>query len=117
MGWYVQDSELRHIIDWYSIPEYIEVDIEPEHLFSTFGLETCLNLSKLTLNTEFLESCTVKHSVFILSTLDLTRSSRFGETEFATGCIHGWVSEDDPLCVVVEIDGKEDESENEDGSE
>jgi hypothetical protein len=77
----------------------MEIDVEPEHLFS---LEDCSNLSKLTLNMEYSESCSVQDSISILSTLDPARSGGLGKIALKASTVRRWFNEDG------QVDGEED---------
>jgi hypothetical protein len=76
----------------------MEVNIEPEHLFS---LEDCSNLSELTLNMEHSDSCSFQDSTYILSTLDPARSSGLGKIVLYTNYVDlqfnkdGQINDDD----------------------
>jgi hypothetical protein len=69
----------------------MEVDIEPEHLFS---LEGCSNLSELTLDMEHSESCSVRDSIYILSTLNPGQLSGLGKIVLETSYVGRWFIED-----------------------
>jgi hypothetical protein len=70
----------------------MEVNIEPEYLFS---LEDCSNLSELTLDMEHSASChPIRDSISILSTLDLARSSGLGKIVLDTYYVDSWFNED-----------------------
>jgi len=91
----------------------MEVVIKPKHLFS---LKACSNLSELTLDMESSESCAVRDSIFILSTLDPTRSSRLGKIVLQARYVSRWFNKDGPEDVEEgEDEEKEDEEEDEDG--
>ena len=87
----------------------MEVDIEPEHLFS---LEGCSNLSELTLDMEHVEPCAVQNSIFILSTLDPARTTRMEKIVLETKYVCQWFNSDGP----VDYEKEEEEAE-EDGDE
>jgi hypothetical protein len=88
----------------------MEVDIEPEHLFS---LEACSNLSELTLDMERSESCAIQDSIFILSTLDPAQSNRLEKVVLVVEYASRWFDEHGPVWVKGEgdKDGGEDEIE------
>jgi hypothetical protein len=88
----------------------MEVDIEPEHLFS---LEACSNLSKLTLDMKHSESCAIQDSIFILSTLDPAQSNRLEKVVLVAAYADQWFDEHGPICVKGEgdEDGGEDKDE------
>ena len=96
----------------------MEVVIEPEHLFS---LEDCSNLSELTLDMERSESCAVRDSIFILSTLDPVRASCLGKIVLEAAYVSRWFNKDGPVDVEDGEEGekkaKEDEDEDEDEDE
>ena len=92
-------------------PEDMEVDIEPEHLFS---LEGCSNLSELTLDMEHSESCAIQDSIFILSTLDPERSTRVEKIVLEARYVCRWFNKDGPVSYGKDEDDDEDD-EDEDG--
>jgi len=92
----------------------MEVDVEPEHLFSLKG---CSNLSELTLDMELSESCAVQDSIFILSTLDPTRQSHLGKIVLEARYVGRWFDKDGPTDIGDKRnkdEDEEDESEEED---
>jgi len=69
----------------------MEVDVEPEHLFSLKG---CSNLSELTLDMENSESHASRDSTFVLSTLDPARSSHLGKIVLRYNYVGRWFDKD-----------------------
>ena len=65
--------------------------LEPRHLLN---LEGCSNLSELTLNMERSDSCALRDSIYILSTLDLAQSSRLGKVVLEYTCDDRWFDKD-----------------------
>ena len=88
--------------------EDLEVEIQPEDLFS---LEDASNLSELTLDMERSESCAIRDSIYILSTLDPVRSSRLGKITLEARYVSRWFNKDGPIEV------KEKEKDEEEGDE
>jgi len=71
--------------------EDMEVDVEPEHLFS---LKDCSNLSELTLDMRNSESHASRDSTFVLSTLDPARLSHLGKIMLRYNYVGRWFNED-----------------------
>ena len=69
----------------------MEVDVEPEHLFS---LEDCSNLAELTLDMDRSESCVVQDSISILSTLNPARLGHLGRILLKADYVSRWFNED-----------------------
>lgn len=71
--------------------EDMEVDVEPEHLFS---LKDCSNLSELTLDMKNSESYASRDSTFVLSTLDPARLSHLGKIVLTYNYVGRWFNKD-----------------------
>ena len=56
-----------------------------------FSLEGCFNLSDLTLDMEHTDSCVVKTSADVLSTLDIIQRSRLERVTVVTNCVYQWI--------------------------
>ena len=80
----------------------MEVEIEPEHLFSLRG---CLNLSELILDMERSESCAVQDSISILSTLNPAQSGHLAKIVVMYSYVGRWFNEG---CVDSGEDSDED---------
>ena len=93
--------------------EDMEVDVEAEHLFS---LEDCSNLSELTLDMESSESCAVRDSIFVLSTLDPARLGHLGKIVLRYSYVGRWFRDGQP-CDWGGKDGKADSEDGEADSE
>jgi hypothetical protein len=69
----------------------MEIDVEPEHLFS---LEDCSNLSELTLDMACSESCPIQDCIYILSTLDPARPGGLGNIVLEARYVGSWFNKD-----------------------
>lgn len=78
---------LDHVEDW----EW-DIDVEPEHLFSLKG---CSSLSELILDMDHSDTCAVRDSISILSTLSPERMNRLGKIVLRNSFVNQWFDEDD----------------------
>lgn len=84
----------------------MEVDVEPEHLFSLKG---CSNLSELTLDMERSESRALCDSASIFSTLIPKQSIHLGNITLEAPYVSRWFNKDGP------VEDKEDEEDEDEG--
>ena len=92
----------------------MEVEVELEHLFR---LKDCSNLSELTLDMSRSESCAIRDSIYILSTLDPARIGHLEAITLETRYASRWFNKDGSIYVGVkdESEGGGDEEEDNDG--
>jgi hypothetical protein len=90
--------------------EDMEVDVESEHLFS---LQDCSKLSELTLDMDRSESCAVRDSIFVLSTLDPARLGHLGKIVLKYNYVGRWFNKDGE--PDGEADGEGSQADSEDG--
>ena len=91
----------------------MDVDTESDHLFS---LESCSNLSELTLDMKNSESCGVRDSIFVLSTLNPARLSHLGKIVLKYRYVRSWFNEDgQPYSDENQANSEDDQSDSEDG--
>jgi len=93
----------------------MEVDVELEHLFS---LEDCSNLSELTLDMERSESCAIRDSIFVLSTLDPARLSHLCKIVLKYNYVGRWFNKNgQPADGDGQTDSEDGEADSEDGED